>query len=111
MSDHVSPCASHVEFSKAVWRVIGIIIVVGGAGLAYSIDRARSAESIATIARDEARKTEVLGNDVAHMAEDLKEMKAALSSMTRIEVTLATVAGDIKAMETRMDGWDSRSQE
>ena len=108
MTDHTSPCQAHVEFSKAVWRVIGIIIVVGGSGLAYSIDSSKSAEAVANVAREESRKTEVLSNDVAHMAEDMKEMKAALESMTRIEVTLASVAGNIRVIETRMDGWDAR---
>ena len=106
-----TPCEPQKNFERSVKWVIGILIIAGGAGLGLSLRQSSEARSEAAVAIEASKDTLLLRNENKYIREDIAEIKVALGAVNRIELKLSDMAGDFKAMNVRMDGWDGKQND
>ena len=90
-----TPCQQMATLDAIKWT-IGVLIIVGGCGIGFSITQANEAKAEASEAKSKASNVSVLENEVSHIRDDMKIMNLKLDSITDIKVTMAEMAGDTR---------------
>ena len=91
-----TPCEAHKAHVLAVKWVIGTLVIVGGVGLGFAIDQAKSAKLDALSAKEKASNIAVLENNMRHLQNEVSLINIKLESINEIKVTMAEMAGDMR---------------
>ena len=88
----MEPCGQKTTITAIQW-VLGIVIVVGGVGIGFSIDRATRAEEAAYEAKDDAAEIAVLSERISSVQKDV-------SRLGRMDEKL----GEMQVVQSKSDG-------
>ena len=88
---------------KSICWAVGILSIVGGAGLNFSLAQSREARKEALFAKDKASNVAVLENEMSHLRDEMKLVNVKLESINDIKITMAEMAGDMRLTLEKVD--------
>ena len=92
---HMEPCSFHKAAVTAFKWVLGMVIIIGGAGLSFAINEARDAKQVAESADKKADNVSVLENEVSHIRSDVSEINSRMMAINEMQIQMAEINGSM----------------